>query len=256
VKDLQKGLAISFLVHSLILGVVYATWIYKPAKFKTISLDFSIVNYETNRDNRKGILNGDRQTGHESVEKKEEKKLEHVNSIRDDRKAKTFGVASGFQPLSPPPPVEATGNLSDKEGSVEVHEEEGSVARLEASGIGKAALASAGQTPRGGQYGNNEGQTIRYGSGGINEKTFYYIREGILKNVRYPENARRKGLEGKILLSFVVMENGTTHDVKVINGSGFRDLDNSAQDAIKKTTFTQKIPYKLFVTLPIEFRLE
>lgn len=254
-KDLQKGLAISILAHSLILGAVYATWIDKPARFKTISLDFSIVSHETHRDDGKRILN-DRHTGHGSVEKKENKKLEHLNSIRDDGKTKTVGAVSDLQAFPPPPPVEVTGNLSDKDGSVEVIGKEGTLARPEASGTGKASLASAGQSPGGGQNGNNEGQTIRYGSGSANEETFYYIREGILKNVRYPENARRKGLEGKILLSFVVTENGTTRDVKVINGSGFRDLDNSAQDAIKKTTFTQKIPYKLFVTLPIEFRLE
>lgn len=255
-KDIQKSLAISILVHSLIFGAVYTTWIDKPARFKTISLDFSIVNTETDRDNEKAVLNGDRQTGHGSVEKKENKKLEYLNSIRDDGKTKAVGAVSDLQPFTSPPPVEATGNLSDKDGSAEVIGKEGSLARLEASGTGKASLASAGQSPGGGQNGNNEGQTVRYGSGSANEETFYYIREGILKNVRYPENARRKGLEGKILLSFVVTENGATRDVKVINGSGFRDLDNSAQDAIKKTTFTQKIPYKLFVTLPIEFRLE
>lgn len=253
-KDLQKGLAISILAHSLILGAVYATWIDKPARFKTISLDFSIVNSETHRNDRKGILNGDRQIEHGLVEKKENKKLEHLNSNRDD--GKTAGDVSGIQPFTPPSPVEFTGNLSDKDGSVEVIGKEGTLARMEDSGTGHASSANAGQSPGAGQNANNEGRAIRYGSGGANEKTFYYIREGILKNVRYPETARRKGLEGKILLSFVVTENGTTCDVKVINGSGFRDLDNSAQDAIRKTTFTQKIPYKLFVTLPIEFRLE
>lgn len=255
-KDIRKGLAVSILVHCLILGAVYTAWIDKPARFKTISLDFSIVSAETDRDNRKGILNGDRQARYGSVEKKENRKLERLNLIRDYGKTKTIGVVTDLQPLTPPPPVEAAENLSDKDGSVEVLGKEGSLARLEASGTGNASLESTGQSPGWGQSGNKEGQSIRYGPGSANEKTFHYIRESILKNVRYPENARRKGLEGKILLSFVVTENGTTRDVKVIHGSGFRDLDNSAQYAIKMTTFTQKIPYKLFVTLPIEFRLE
>ncbi len=71
------------------------------------------------------------------------------------------------------------------------------VRRLEASGTSKASLASARAMPGGGQNGNNEGQTIRYGSGSANEETFYYIREGILKNVRYPENARKRVWKGK-----------------------------------------------------------
>ena len=70
-------------------------------------------------------------------------------------------------------------------------------------------------------WGDGEGRVVRYGSGSSDEKGFRHIRDDILKNVRYPETARRRGWEGKTLLSFVVSENGSVHDIKIINSSGF-----------------------------------
>jgi protein TonB len=64
------------------------------------------------------------------------------------------------------------------------------------------------------------------------------------------------GWEGKVLLSFVVLENGKVQELKVLNSSGFRALDENAKEAVTKTTFSQKIPYRMVVVLPVEYRLE
>ena len=255
-KDLQKGLSISIFIHFLFIGAVWIAWVDKPAQHKTISLDFSIINFKTDKKDIAESLSGDRNSGYAVIRNKNNK-TEKLNTTQDDTRIKTNESSANtpsYNSLASVSPYK--GSLSDKDGQVEVFGKEGSIFGSEEPKIGNTSLAGIGRSSGGGQDGNSEGRVIRYGSGNTNEKTFNYVREAVLKNVRYPENARRKGLEGKILLSFTVTENGTTRDVKVINGSGFRDLDNCAQEAIKKTTFSQKPPFKLFVTLPIEFRLE
>jgi TonB family protein len=254
VKDLQKGFSISILVHILILCAVCVVWIDKPVQRRTISLDFSILNFETHGD-RAGAQTGERHTGRKEVVKSDNK-IERPNAAQANAKIKVIETAVDHSSITPPSSAGSAGILSDKDGQVEVFGKEGSFVGHEGSRTGNASLANIGQSSGGGQDGGNEGRTIRYGSGSANEKTFNYIREDILKNVRYPEKARRKGLQGKITLSFMVTEAGLTRDIKVINGSGFSELDNSAKEAIKLTTFTQRIPYKLFVILPVEYRLE
>lgn len=253
-KDLQKGLSISILVHILILSAVCSAWINKPAQRRTISLDFSLINFETHGDSA-GTQIVDRHTGHEAAVKRGNK-AEKPNTTQGDTETKTTGPAAYLSSFSPPISDGTTGIISNKDGQVEITGKKVSSTEFGEPGLDTSSLAKNGQSYGGGQNVNSEGRTIRYGSGSAYEKSFNYIREDILKNVRYPEKARRNGLQGKITLSFTVTETGLTRDVKVVNGSGFSELDNSAKEAITRTTFSQKIPYKLFVILPIEYRLE
>ncbi|MCX5798347.1 MAG: energy transducer TonB [Proteobacteria bacterium] len=77
-----------------------------------------------------------------------------------------------------------------------------------------------------------------------------------MKNIHYPDRARRMGWEGRVMLSFTLFENGSVHDIKIVNSSGFKILDESAKEVIIKTAFPRKVPYKLVVVLPIEYKLE
>lgn len=54
--------------------------------------------------------------------------------------------------------------------------------------------------------------------------------EGVWK---YPEEAAREGRSGELDIRFVIKRDGTLGDVKTIGQSGFRDLDNAAEQAIK-----------------------
>lgn len=103
---------------------------------------------------------------------------------------------------------------------------------------------------------SGKGKILNFEDNGADEKDFAFIRDTILKRIKdkYPDRARRMGWEGKVLLSFVVLENGSINNVKVVNSSGFRILDNSAKEVIEKTTFTQKIPYSRTVLLAVGYR--
>ncbi len=83
--------------------------------------------------------------------------------------------------------------------------------------------------------------------------------ETILKNVVYPADAKKAGIEGKVLVKAVVDENGTV--VKTIIEKGDNELLNKAAiDAVKSTKFTagekdgKKVKAEVFV--PIMFKLK
>jgi protein TonB len=109
----------------------------------------------------------------------------------------------------------------------------------------------------GGGYGT-EG-TAGQGTGGRLEggSNYYYIRDMVRRNIVYPEKARRMGIEGKVLLSFIVLENGATGEIKVISGSGHRILDQSAKEGVEKTVIHRKVAHHVVsVTLPIVYKLQ
>lgn len=86
-------------------------------------------------------------------------------------------------------------------------------------------------------------------------KDFSAIRDAIIKNIRYPERARRMGLEGTVLLSFVLMEDGSTAQIRVAQGSGFGFLDEDAKRAVAKTRIARRVPYRSQVLLPVVYSL-
>jgi protein TonB len=76
---------------------------------------------------------------------------------------------------------------------------------------------------------------------------------------RYPESARRQGVEGTTLLKIYVSDTGLVEDVLVEGSAGHQDLDLAAMDAVKKWRFE---PAKrgnqliaVWVMLPVRFAL-
>lgn len=84
---------------------------------------------------------------------------------------------------------------------------------------------------------------------------FTYIRDAVMRRVTYPEHARRKGWSGKVLLSFIVSEDGSVHDLKVVRGSGFPLLDREAVEAVTRATPFPRPPVRVEVALPVSYRL-
>jgi protein TonB len=76
---------------------------------------------------------------------------------------------------------------------------------------------------------------------------------------RYPESARRAGVQGITTLRVRVLENGRVAEVIVDQSAGFRDLDTAAMDAVKKWLFEParqgKNPVAVWVLLPVKFEL-
>jgi periplasmic protein TonB len=84
-------------------------------------------------------------------------------------------------------------------------------------------------------------------------------QEALYAALRYPEMARRAGIEGRVIVQFVVNEQGQVTDPVVLRGIG-GGADEAAVDAIKKMSFTPGLqrgrPVKVRMTQPVVFRLQ
>lgn len=79
------------------------------------------------------------------------------------------------------------------------------------------------------------------------------------KNVKYPEMARKAGIEGTVYVQFVVSKKGIPKDLKVVRGIG-AGCDQAAVNAIKKARFTPGMqrgrPVPVRMSIPVRFHLQ
>ena len=83
----------------------------------------------------------------------------------------------------------------------------------------------------------------------------------LAENIIYPKDAKEKGIEGKVYLQFIINEEGSVTDVKIIRKSVNSSLDEEAIRVVK--TMPKWIPgkqngkiVKVQFTLPIIFKLD
>ena len=256
-KESYIGFSISVIVHLFIISFMVIVPLRIQSLTKTILVDFTLIKGQGVTADSMQYAVSSRQYGASrgqnledskrkpgDSQKKDNLKPETPNQRQSSEVVKNVGSVPGNRTL-----------IDDPEGQVQVQGEVGSIKDNKITGQGSAQkeknVAGLSSTTGGGQ-----GRTLGYGDGNADDKTFFYIRENIMKNIKYPEKARRMGWEGRVLLSFVIFENGSIHNIKVVNSSGFPVLDSSAREAIAKTTFSQKVPYRLVIVLPIEYKLE
>lgn len=89
---------------------------------------------------------------------------------------------------------------------------------------------------------------------------FAAIITAIAHNFRYPKDARRAGIQGRVLVSFNVTEQGVVDDIRIVQPL-FPSIDAEAMQAVyrlKRFTPGQQDgkPVKVSFTAPISLRLE
>lgn len=88
----------------------------------------------------------------------------------------------------------------------------------------------------------------------------YNVMSYLSANVHYPGKARRQGKQGRVLVGFVVNENGSISDVEVVRGV-CPEIDDEALRVVKdmanwKPGLQDDKPVKVRYTQPITFKLE
>ena len=86
------------------------------------------------------------------------------------------------------------------------------------------------------------------------------IRRDLTQYFYYPPLARRKGLQGTVLLGFGISGQGAIHNIRVVKSSGYAILDLAAQDAMqqleKLSWYAATLHGKAMdLELPVIFRL-
>jgi TonB family protein len=80
----------------------------------------------------------------------------------------------------------------------------------------------------------------------------------IQENLRYPELARKAGIEGRVIVQFVVDEEGRVVDPEIVRGVG-SGLDTAALEAVRTAAFKpgmqRGVPVRVKMSLPVTFIL-
>jgi periplasmic protein TonB len=119
---------------------------------------------------------------------------------------------------------------------------------------------AAGGGARGGQGGGGTAQSLVATGTGNGLTEFARPLGGYQTTPRYPESARRQGIEGITTLRFVVLPSGRVDQILVARSAGHVDLDRAAVDAVRTWRFEParrgKEAVAVWVTLPVRFELD
>jgi len=150
----------------------------------------------------------------------------------------------------------------------------GRTAGMIAAGHGKKDFSAMGEGKAGpgvfllqnvgkGPEGKRDFQSSARGEGTEDRNLSGYlsaVRLKIEKTKRYPEEAQRKGWGGKVILSFEINRRGEVKDIKLVQSSGYRILDEEGIATLHRASpflspsFMEKETIAL--EIPIVFRLE
>jgi protein TonB len=206
--------------------------------------------------------------------KPEPKKVEKIKAPRLIHKTDIARVEPNEPPpkieeLPPPPPNliapgAEKGSVTSKASTGEATGTEaglgglfggGDVAVTGGSGMG----GGGGGTANAGLGRSDKGDGFGGGGNGDGLANLARPLGGYQVKPRYPEAARRAGAQGVTLLRVRVLENGRVGEVLIEKSAGFRELDFSAADAVKKWLFEParrgKEPVQVWVLLPVKFEL-
>jgi protein TonB len=92
--------------------------------------------------------------------------------------------------------------------------------------------------------------------GGSPTRDFAYIRDAIQRGIAYPALARKMGWEGKVVVAFLVLPDGSVRYVRVVQGSGYLALDRGAVDAVRNAAPFPTPPAEAEIITPVVYRLE
>jgi periplasmic protein TonB len=88
----------------------------------------------------------------------------------------------------------------------------------------------------------------------------YNINEYLANSIKYPVDAIKANVEGRVIIKFVVNEDGSVTDVSVVHGIG-GGCDEEAARVVRampnwRPGQQDGKPVKVYFTLPINFKLE
>lgn len=117
--------------------------------------------------------------------------------------------------------------------------------KMDASGLSGSGLKMAGLNT-----GNAEGQ-VQFTSA---KEYFEMLNLRVQRFKEYPESAKSAHIEGRVHIEFVLLNDGTLSDIKILKSSRHKNLDEAALEAIKKASPFPRPPAFLFKT-PVTMRI-
>ena len=97
------------------------------------------------------------------------------------------------------------------------------------------------------------GEPIQGGNTGDNSLSLEIIRTAIEKAKSYPLLARKKRIEGTVLVRFIINKNGLPQGIQIIRSSGSHILDEEVSKIIKRAAPFPEVNHE--IVAPITFKL-
>lgn len=252
---------LSFLVHILVLGaaIVFGS----QAGKKNIESVVVFLNEEMPGGNSgSGIKEIGFQVKKGNGKQETKKKRSEPRNISE----KTVNFEKSSKPDHTDTPADfstvSTANTSTSPASSDGVTTGTSVAGGGSGGSGSGGFGSVGTGGRGGS-GGGTGRGHGTGSGDGNALSeqyladhYAYIRDLIMKHLKYPQLAKKMGWKGKVLVSFIIKENGGVENSRVLTSSGYEILDRNVLSVIKEVQPFPKPPVKAELIIPIAYKLE
>ncbi|EFX41709.1 siderophore-mediated iron transport protein [Helicobacter suis HS5] len=83
------------------------------------------------------------------------------------------------------------------------------------------------------------------------------IQQAISSKNRYPRMAMARGIEGEVLVEFVLNANGSTEDIKISKSSGSDILNHAALQAVKEASKLFPAPkHTVRLRIPIAYTIK
>lgn len=236
-----RAFQISFLLHGVIIGLMFLSAPVPGPLKKTIPLDFNLLEP------------GSKQRIVEPAASFV--KTAPAQPPVRERKAQSQpvqreSVTPRTPEISPAPELTATKDQTISTAFSEAPDYTGEpIAHLPAD-TQNGNEAPIKTTNTGDASGTMESAASKY----LNEH-FDYIRKKILGNINYPDAAKRMGWQGKVILSFVITSDGSVKAFKIMQSSGFKILDDKAIDTIRQTAPFPRPPVEARLMIPVVYHL-
>ncbi len=228
---LSRGLASSFVLHAALLAVFTGLSLTATVPAPLV-IDFTLQQ------------GGEQQTALKDVQ---ERKAEQRAPQRHVAPRKIEAPVPE-QPRQPEPVAEALSGNTEQAAPVaaepvkkQANETSASSAHARAD-VTREEVASS----RGAGAGSGDGYA---------RANYSYIRDMVQKMLDYPAIARRKGWQGKVIISFIICADGYVRDVSVKEGSGIELLDRNAVQAVMKALPFPRPPAEARLIIPIAYVL-
>ncbi len=102
----------------------------------------------------------------------------------------------------------------------------------------------------------NVGQDASIKQAQYMSEQFDYIRDRIMRILEYPRLARRMGWSGRTKIRFIINNDGSVKDIRIVSSSGHAILDRYAMAAVKKVAPFPKPPGEAEIVIPVTYKLK
>ena len=233
-----KGFGISVAIHAILFFTFFFIASYTQSEKKIIALDFSIMD------------------GNQSVVSKGKNIVAEAKKVKAVKSKPRPKPVEKKKPVDEPKKPEIKEELTPEPANevvekTEVIEEPKQIDQPDTETVDQEMIAQTVNV--------NSNSTTDNAAAAAKAKYvkqhFAYIKERIEKEFVYPRMARRRGMEGKVIVSFVICEDGTVHGIKIVESSGHKILDKNAVACVKRAAPFPPPPTRAELIFPITYML-